>query len=533
MYKLLIADDEFIELSAITQFLRKELGDEVTIETANNGPELLSVFESFDPDLILTDVEMPGLNGLVALRIIKRLKPRCKTIIYSAYDHFEYVRDALDLRSDAYILKPAKRHELLGIIQETIKKLREEKDRLDREARSQQILEDLKPVLEIDCVTSILLADIDVPKLLKYFDLLEIKFSGGCMLTFQFMPSASDALISLGESRKERSAWLYNELKGMGSIFVGPYINEKIPCFVTLPDTQDEHHQTAWVVELASNLTERAKERFGAPAYAGIGRVRRNLSDMTRSYRESNHALADRESGQTVRYAGDSLPVRPVADPFGPREALLLSALESRNDSLTLGSLAEALNELGQARLCFDQQKDAVLFFVILVRKRIAELTGVGQVPASTLRLDIGAIQELKVFRELRDWLVALVKDLLKELADSAVDTRNSHTNEAIKYIENNYMRPISLDLVAENIGVSSYYLSHLFSQEKGKTYISYLTEFRVHKARQLMESRAMTIDELAAAVGYASASYFIKIFRKVTGHGLHETNHRCQETEG
>jgi len=94
-------------------------------------------------------------------------------------------------------------------------------------------------------------------------------------------------------------------------------------------------------------------------------------------------------------------------------------------------------------------------------------------------------------------------------------------------------MRPISLDLVAENIGVSSYYLSHLFSQEKGKTYISYLTEFRVHKARQLMESRVMTIDELASAVGYASASYFIKIFRKVTGHGLQETNRRCHEIEG
>jgi two-component system response regulator YesN len=532
MYRLLIADDEFIELSALTQFLRAQLADSVMIETANNGMELLSVFERFNPDLILTDVEMPGLNGLVALRIIRRLSRRCKIIIHSAYNHFEYVRDALDLRSDAYILKPAKRQDILGVIQETLGKLRAEDERERWEERSQQILEDLIPLLENDCVTSILLSDIDETKLLKYLDLLEIKFGSGCMITFQFLTLNTGGLASIGEGKKERLEWLLGELKGIGSILVGPYINDKITCLVTFSEGPEEHHQVTWLVQLARNLVDKAKERFGNPCFAGIGRIQSSLADLNRSYRESNLALADRESGQIVRYAGDSLPVRPPADPFGPRQVLLLSALEARNEALLLTRLEETLEELSRASLSFDQQKDAVLLFVITIRKSTADMTGGGQLQSSTLRLDIGAIHELQEFRALREWLVNLVRDLLKELTSVAVNTKNSHTNEAIKFIDNNYMKSISLDLVAESIGVSSYYLSHLFTLEKGKTYISYLTEFRVRKARQIMESRSATIEEIANSVGYSNAAYFIKIFKKITGHGLREVNRRCTESE-
>ena len=86
--------------------------------------------------------------------------------------------------------------------------------------------------------------------------------------------------------------------------------------------------------------------------------------------------------------------------------------------------------------------------------------------------------------------------------------------------------------LVAEQVGVSSYYLSHLFTQETGKTYIAWLTEFRVRMARQLLAKRNFSLADLAAAVGYANPTYFAKIFRKITSHTVREVNDRCIESE-
>ncbi len=532
MFRLLIADDEFIELSALSQYLAQELAGMVSIATANNGMELLSVCESFNPDIILTDVEMPGINGLVALRLIKRLNKNCKTIIHSAYNHFEYVRDALDLRSDAYILKPAKRQEILKVVQDAIATLQAEHERAQQEERIHHILKDLRPLIETECVTAIMLSDIDETRLLRFLELLELRFSVACMLVFQFLPFPPGALVQVGEGRKDRLEWMRAELEGIPSIVVGPYINDKITCLVTLPPDQTGQQRLTWVIELARKVIDRLHVAFGTPAFAGIGRLYDQLSELPQSYRDSLRALNERSPGVTVSFAGDSLPVRKLADPFSRNETLLLSALEARNAPLFNERLEKTLEDLGRAEMSLDQQKDAVLAFLVSAKRLGSELSDRQFDLAGKLRLAIASLQTIATFRDLQDWCAAQLAEMLDSLNMTTASTRTSHTNEAIRFIETNYMKAISLDLVAEQVGVSSYYLSHLFTQETGKTYIAWLTEFRVRMARQLLAKRNFSLADLAAAVGYANPTYFAKIFRKITSHTVREVNDRCIESE-
>ncbi len=120
MYKVIIAEDEALERKVLRKLLERGLEDQCTVLEAKNGPEVLSIFEREQPQLLLLDVEMPGFSGLEAARRIRAMDSGCAIIFISAYSNFYYAQEAITLRAREYLLKPYHEEELIRAVKEAL-----------------------------------------------------------------------------------------------------------------------------------------------------------------------------------------------------------------------------------------------------------------------------------------------------------------------------------------------------------------------------------------------------------------------------
>ena len=133
-YTILIADDEEIERKALCLLLQKEFPEIAIVAVACNGTELVSLLQQHQPDIAIVDVNMPGINGIDAIDLLRARGSKTHFIINTAYDDFAYVQRALSLKIDAYILKPEKRDTTI----QTIRKLCRQIDTARENNHSQQ-----------------------------------------------------------------------------------------------------------------------------------------------------------------------------------------------------------------------------------------------------------------------------------------------------------------------------------------------------------------------------------------------------------
>ena len=121
MYRVLIADDELIERKVLYKTLTRELGDQCKIWQAENGREALELFDEYDIQIAVLDIEMPGINGIEAAQEMRRRKSQCSIIFLTAFDDFSYAKKAIGIRVLDYLLKPCKEEELIGVLDEAMR----------------------------------------------------------------------------------------------------------------------------------------------------------------------------------------------------------------------------------------------------------------------------------------------------------------------------------------------------------------------------------------------------------------------------
>ena len=114
MYRILLADDEGIMLDSLKSIIQKEFGEAFQIETAKTGRTAIEKAENFHPDIAFVDIQMPGINGIAAIREIRNFNSSCLFYVISAYDKFDYAQDAISLGVEKYLMKPVPRRVIIG-----------------------------------------------------------------------------------------------------------------------------------------------------------------------------------------------------------------------------------------------------------------------------------------------------------------------------------------------------------------------------------------------------------------------------------
>lgn len=180
MYKILIADDEELERKSLHIFFSRNFPDVVLLPDAANGSQVVETVLHQKPDILILDIEMPGLNGLEALKIIRQNNRSIHVIIKTAYSKFDYAQEALNLHADFFLLKPVRKEELKACIRQIIMQIEQE------DIKTEQSLPQDSPIPKIALLSSILHSWADDGDIRKYAENLSIDFRSGFMLLIAF-----------------------------------------------------------------------------------------------------------------------------------------------------------------------------------------------------------------------------------------------------------------------------------------------------------------------------------------------------------
>ena len=519
MYRILIADDEGIMVESLKEIISREYGQSVEIATAKTGRTAIEQAESFHPDIVFMDIQMPGINGIAAIREIRSFNSSCLFYVISAYDKFDYAKDAISLGVEKYIMKPVSRSMILQTVEDAMKKVDGIREKRSDQLKIQEKLETIIPVVENGFVTGMLLSD-DMQEEEYYRELLEIREKDAYVEVIRFgEENPGMGPLSPVESRvkaQENYMQIRSVIKSFQRCIIGPVMSDCIILVVPHNDETVTYDERIEAINNMRSLLQRLDEMLPLRFRAGIGRTCR-FKDLRMSYQEAVNALRDSRARvvhiEDISAHGiyeDDYPIELERDTF--------TAL-SRGD---VAQVRENVNTFcdWMVRHDPDDLDSMRLKALEIVLRCEHEAFNAGSVNyAFDYRKDyLTQVNALRSSPEIRSWFLDNMTTIAGTIHNQAEEKDETTVSKACKFIQENFRKELSLDDVSKEVNVSPYYFSKLFKEEVGENFIDYLTKLRIRNAKELLLRPVLTIREAGLQSGYADPNYFSRIFKKHTG---------------
>lgn len=496
MTKLLIVDDEQIEREGLQAILQKGFPD-LVIEQAKNGRIAVKMVEEFQPNLILMDIKMPGMNGLEAAELISANYPDIKFVMVTAYDTFEYARKAIKLGFKDYLLKPTKVNEIVETVRRMLAQIEEERKSLETSKLQREALQKALSVVETDIVTQLLFDHVHEVHLDEMVRLLGVSTVNEKFVMTVLLPPDSEYFYSA----------VKDKIRYIGSGWVGALYGRQIP-IITFRDTNKSFRSQA--ISIARELLSVAKYDVRSDWFIGIGNVCESLDQIRQSYQEALIASMDPTVPVKYRFYADT-PVLGVAN-----DGYLSKQMERQfSDWVRLGEWEQIRMDVMEfIRRCENEGAD-----LLQGQQRVMELLWI----ASRVLIEMGVENETPLYsfqtqdyRQLRAE-VGLLLDRMRQSFTNHQERIEPDTIRQIKqYIMEHSHEDISLDAIGKKVGLSPFYISKRFKEQLGANYIDFLTECRIDKAKKLMTDPDRSLKEITYEVGYHDPNYFSKVFKKM-----------------
>lgn len=538
MIKVFLVEDEFVIRKAIKHTINWEQEGFELVGEAGDGEVAYPKILSTKPDILLTDIRMPFMDGLELSRLVKESLPDIRILIISGYDDFEYAKQAISIGVEEYLMKPITEETLLKelnkaadsirdenmakLARETYKKERQEiralelqkffRDMLDGRVNVQDSLEQGRE-LGIDIIApwyNILLLQI-FPKDLEY-GLLE----------------------SYSKAREELNAAVRKKIENMPCV----YLYEQpggILCFIEMADSMEalQSQESQSIEELRAYMEDHMDVKY----FLAIGKPVERIRDMDQSYNAASRRFAERylSDDSKVFYAQNGSE-RPEGEKSHLEKKisidyhkLNIGKIEQkymmnflRNGSVTeiQGFVADYFDSIDEESLLSLPLRQYIIMGAVICAISFLGSINVPQEEIDARMNDFqNALSSVGSIEEARDYMERLLTEAIS-VRNKVADKRYTRViDEARVYIQENYNNEdISLHSVASNVNVSPNHFSMVFKQETGETFIEYLTKIRMEKARELLLCTSMKTSEVGFEVGYRDPHYFSYIFKKTQG---------------
>jgi two-component system response regulator YesN len=517
MYRIMLADDEGIVTDSIKFIIEKEFAGLCETETAKSGRAVIELAETFRPDIAFMDIQMPGINGIEAMKEIRRTNSSTLFIILSAYDKFDYAKEAIGLGVLDYLNKPFSREMIVDVMKRAMEQIDSAKEKRRQELSIREKIETVTPVIESGFIYSILFQESqDVTD--NYKNLLGIEEEYGYMLVLSVVDADSDSENPVGSGIKVQSEYtkIRDIIKGRLGCVTGPLLSNKIICYFPQKHSRMEYSDRVKIISRAEELQEEILNKTGFDTRIGIGTVQ-PLEAASDSYKDALGALHVSRAG--VAHASD-LPVGCVYEPDYPMdiEKKLFAAVSSGDVSMTREHAARFFSWMKEAHP--DALMDARLKCLefVLWAEHLSYESG-GMTYHFMHRSDyLPSVMECQDFNALESWFTGKISEAARNVTVKKEEKLGSLVEEAKRFIADNYANDISLDEVSGRVDVSPYYFTRLFKEETGETFLEYLTQLRIEKAKEMIKDPNASIKDICTKVGYADPNYFSRIFKKAVG---------------
>lgn len=535
--KVFLVEDEAIIRSGVKKSINWEQEGYEFVGEASDGELAYPMILKEKPDILITDIRMPFMDGLELSRLVKKELPDIKILILSGYDEFEYAKKAIKIGVTEYLLKPisaAKLTEVLNAVAETIRQENEEKNLLET------YFAEMRENTERDKMRlfeKLLMGDLSMGEILEAGERFGMNLGASCykIVLFKILANLENHVYA------EQMVDACSSVEQAASMMEGVYVFQRgVEGWAFLLTAQDEKSMEESAKILYQNLKQAMKNYTQLEYFGGIGSTVPRIRSLKQSFREADRAFAARfveEANQIISQKEfeksqmeEGLKMQGVVQIGKSRE--MLQKFLSNGTREEVKAFSDAyISRIEEENIRSTMVRQYVVIDVCIVILSFCErISSANRLQEEAEELQ-KMMQKIHSLSEIKKYVVRLLNEAI-ELRDAESGRRYSDLIAAAKKeIENHYMtEEISLNTVAISVGMSPSYFSSIFSKEAGKTFVEYLTEVRIEKAKEFLMCSSMKTSEIGYEVGYKDPHYFSYIFKKVQGCSPKEYRARGKE---
>lgn len=524
MLKVFLAEDEFIIREGIKNNIDWQAHGYEFCGEASDGELAFPLIQKTRPDILITDIKMPFVDGLALSRLVKKELPETEIIILSGYEEFDYAKEAIQIGVARYLLKPINGETLLQEIDSVAEIILGKQKEKEIREKYQKEMEENSLRDQMDLFQHLVTGDCSMEELLSVAGKLDLKIMA---------PWYSIVLLKIQSMKHD-----YEEYSG--SIVV---VDERIVklaepehvlifdralegrAFLFKADSEEEllAYQKEYLGDVKEVLSGYANLRY----FGGIGTPVNRLREIPASFEDASHAFAHRYLVAESCILDSSLLMQEGA---AEHEDFRISAVNPEQidrtkmqEFLRTGDLDEVVYFVDEffGKLDGGAMKSRIFrqYITMDAYFSIADfLKGLGLQKDEIEAPDQdGSI--LQDEKSAMDYIVRIMEKALVLREKKASSRYEDVVSEVIHYIEDNYAQEeLSLNLLASHVNFSPNHLSMIFSQQTGQTLIRYLTNYRMNRAKELLRCSSKKSSVISMEVGYKDPHYFSYLFKKTQG---------------
>ena len=535
MLKTFLVEDEVVIREMIKKMIPwEQYGFELAGEAADGEMALPLILKS-KPDLLITDIKMPFMDGLTLCRLVKKELPDIRIVILSGYDDFNYAKQAISIGVEDYLLKPITKNAFIERLKEIHNRYEHEKTQREYYEKFRLEMQEYEKNASRDFFETLVRADSDLAELYRRADKLNLDIVAEAYNILIFTPDTSEGNYN---SYEECSDWEAEVQDKINTYFlnhpVAILFRHQVFSYAILVKGQKDtiEKNTEECVKAIQDIMDQTERR--TDWFIAVGKSADRLSMLGHSYRTAVRANSFR-----YLYDGHILDYQSLeAQKENPSDSRREDSVQLRNVNINAlnpailqkflsSGLAEEVDDFIRDYFnAIGQEPMGSLVFrnYVVLNVRFSVLSFLKKLGCDDS--EISGQEMENIMDETGKTIEAAVaycgKILKKAIALRDENAGNQNRNVlklAVDFIDHNYMdEEISLNKAAHVANVSANHFSALFSQNMGQTFTEYLTDLRMNKAKELLRCTAMRSSEIAGEVGYKDAHYFSYLFKKTQG---------------
>ena len=538
MYKLILVDDEEEVRQGILEKIEWDKhGFEIAGE-AENGLEALEIAEKVIPDIVITDIKMPFMDGLTLAGRFHEKYPTTKIIILTGFDEFEYAKKAIQLNVVEYILKPISSKELTDVLDKIKAKLDEEvAQKKDIEALKESYRKSL-PMLREKFLISLINSELAREEIMEEARNYGLRIDGKGFAVALINPGNNDKPVVAGNvyelNEQENPGTLSDRVLSRiavlnickeimdrynsGIVFLH---NDSI-ALIFISQENDRDAVTGEILQILEEIRVYIQKYHGFTVTIGLGSFCNDIICLNQSYKNAVNAL-----DYSVVLGNNRVIYIEDVEPQGDKRVLFDETKEHvLSSSIKVGSPEEMTETIENLFNDIIIQKASFKDYQIYLLEMLTTILKVAEDMDVNMETLFGAnynlfveIYKFKDIQEVKVWVSGICTKIKRYISKNRQDTCKLMAKNATDYIKENYSdSEITIYKMCKYLHISTTYFSTIFKRETRYTFVNYLTHVRMEAAKELLRSTNLKTFEVARAVGYSEPNYFSYCFKKNFG---------------
>lgn len=512
MYRVLLADDEQIVIDSLTFILERNFPGQLEFLSARSGGDAIGICQANKIDIAFMDINMPGINGIEAIKTIKASNPSLLIIVLTAFDRFEYAQQAVNLGVYEYLSKPVNRNKITETMRNAMSAVDIVRRKQISEIQIREKLDSVVNIVESDFIYSLIFPSDKTGDIESYLDFFNIKDTSFYFMTIE--------ISELNESNRQQVYMTLRDIvSASSSCIIGPLMRNRVVVFVPFEPGVTPESDAEEIKSAVKLLHSRMSTRLALRIKIGLSGVEKNLARSLSAYNDSLKALISTDDHSGVIHCADcqeplssagSYPVDTERKLLDRAVAGDIQSVHSLFTTLCTWLVNHYPDDLSILR-------SKLFELLVLVRFQTREIQGqFGGFPVwkETLK----QIESMEDPSALERYILAGMDECIGVINEHKQSRMSPIIIKACTIIYESLSEEISLEEISRRVEISPFYFSKLFKEETGENFIDYITMARMQKAKDLLRDQSRSIKEISAATGYSDPNYFSKLFKKIVG---------------